>query len=57
MDNTFYTRKEIAERLKLSTRQINRYIRSRKLKIHKFGRSTRISEKDFRDFIKKHKNK
>jgi len=56
--NNFLTIKEIAETLKVSQRQIYRWIEAGKLKTFKLGKKVyRISESDLLQFLKKHKSK
>ena len=51
-----FTIEETAKILKVSGRQVWRYIESKKLKVIKLSPKTiRIFEKDLEDFVKKHK--
>ena len=43
---------EIAEQCQVSERTVWRWIRNNKLNAHRFGRLTRISEKDFAKFLR-----
>lgn len=47
----YYTVEDIAEKLKLSTETIRRYIRSGDIEVYKFGREFRIDEKAFEKFL------
>ncbi len=56
MAENIYTVKEVAEILKVSERQVWRYIESGKLKkISLSPKTIRVSEKDLQDFIKENK--
>lgn len=56
--NNFLTIKEIAEKLKVSQRQVYRWIEAKKLKTFKLGKRVyRIAEKDLLQFLKRHKTK
>jgi len=56
--NNFLTIKEIAEKLKVSQRQVYRWIEAKKLKTFKLGKKVyRIAERDFIQFLKRHKAK
>lgn len=50
-DNIFYTLKEIAEQFKVSDMTVYRWIRSKKIKAYKVGKSYRIKQKDLKIFI------
>ena len=53
-----FTPQEVAEKLKVSLRQVYRWIESKKLKTIKLGRRIyRIQEEDLLKFLKKHKVK
>ena len=43
---------EIAERCQVCERTVWRWIRNKELNAHRFGRLTRISEKDFAKFLR-----
>jgi excisionase family DNA binding protein len=47
----FFTVRQVAEMLAVSTRSIRRWISDGELLAHKFGRQVRISEIDLRDFV------
>lgn len=47
----YYTVEDIAEKLKLSTETIRRYIRSGDIEVYKFGREFRIDEESFQKFL------
>ena len=56
--NNFLTIKEIAEKLKVSQRQVYRWIEAGKLKTFKFGKKVyRIAESDLFKFLKKYRSK
>lgn len=56
--NNFLTIKEIAEKLKVSQRQVYRWIEAGKLKTFKLGKKVyRIAESDLLQFLKRHKSK
>ncbi|MBM3211092.1 helix-turn-helix domain-containing protein [Candidatus Poribacteria bacterium] len=48
----YLTIKEVAERLGVSIMSVNRWLKSGKLVGYKFGKSVRINEEDFEQFIK-----
>jgi excisionase family DNA binding protein len=48
----FLTIKDVAERLGLSTKTVRRLIERGELRVHRFGRSIRISEEDYNTFAK-----
>ena len=48
----YYTVEDIAEKLKLSTETIRRYIRSGDIEVYKFGQEFRIDEVAFEKFLK-----
>ena len=43
---------EVAELCQVSERTVWRWIRNNNLNAHRFGRLTRISEKDFENFLR-----
>jgi excisionase family DNA binding protein len=51
----FYTIAEIAERMSVDPRTVSRWIKSRLLRVHRFGRQVRISDVDFADFLARHR--
>lgn len=56
MVESLYNVKETAKLLKISERQVWRYIKSEKLKIVKLSpRIIRVSERDLQEFIKNNK--
>ena len=53
-----FTVDEASKILKVSTRQVWRYVDSGKLKVIRISyKIIRVAEKDLKDFIKKHKTK
>ena len=46
-----YTRQEVSSFLNLSLRTVDRHIAAGKLRVHKLGRTVRISEDDLRAFL------
>jgi excisionase family DNA binding protein len=50
-DETYYTSKEVAERLKVTDRTVRRWISDGSLKVIRLGRSVRIAESDLQRFI------
>jgi len=46
---------DIAERLKLSTKTIRRWIERGDLPAHRLGRNVRISEQDLAGYLNKHR--
>jgi excisionase family DNA binding protein len=55
VDNLFYTVKELAEILKLSTEQIRRKLRNKEIPGVKIGNEWRVLKKDFEKWIKERK--
>ena len=55
MINKLLTIEEVAKILRVSTRTVNRYIESDRLKASKIGQ-WRISQKDLEEFLSKTKN-
>ena len=53
LEQKFLTVAEIAERLNVSTRTVQRFIAIGRLPVHRFGRSIRISETDFQELLAK----
>lgn len=54
MIKEFLTVKEVAKLLKLNTLTVYDYIRAGKLKAVRFGRTYRIQENDFSQFVNAH---
>jgi excisionase family DNA binding protein len=48
---SWWTPKQIAETLQVTTRTVARWIASGALPAHRFGRSVRIADADFKEFI------
>lgn len=48
---TFHTREQVAKQLLISERSVDRLIKARKLRAHKFGGQVRISEEDFLAYV------
>ena len=46
---------EIAERCQVCERTVWRWIRNKELNVHRFRRLTRISEKDFENFLRRNR--
>jgi excisionase family DNA binding protein len=57
MEHSFYTTKELAEKLRVNIMTIYRYIKAGKLKAYKIGKEFRIDEKEFNNFLDKVKTK
>lgn len=55
LSDKFFTVKEIAKLLQLSSITVYEYIRTSKLQAVQFGRSYRVHAKDLHVFIEKHK--
>lgn len=53
--NNFYTIKDVADLLAVSTRTVRRSIDRSELSAHDFGRSVRIAENDLKNFIARHR--
>jgi len=51
----FFSIAQVAEIVQVATRTVRRWIRSRKLVVHRFGGVVRISEDDLRDFFDRHR--
>ena len=56
-EKEFYLVEELAEKLRVSTMTIYRYIKAKKIKAYKIGKEFRIDEKEFNSFLNKVKNK
>jgi excisionase family DNA binding protein len=54
---SFYTAKELAEKLRVNIMTIYRYIKAGKLKAYKIGKEFRIDRKEFIRFLNKSKTK
>jgi excisionase family DNA binding protein len=52
----FFTVAEIAERLRVSTRTVRRWIETFELVSHRFGRAVRIAESDLNAFLAIHRD-
>lgn len=48
----FWTVEEVADYLSVSIRTVRRWIANRRLIVHEFGNAIRISDSDFRLFLK-----
>jgi putative molybdopterin biosynthesis protein len=55
MDTTFYTVDEIAEKLAVSKYAVREWIKAGELQAYKFGKSYRISEEMFQNYLEKKK--
>ena len=53
----FYLVEELAKRLRVSNMTIYRYIKAKKIKAYKIGKSFRINKEEFNNFLNKVKNK
>jgi excisionase family DNA binding protein len=51
----FLTVNDVAERLRISTKTVRRWIDRRELHAHRFGRQIRISEDDLDVFLREHR--
>ncbi len=51
----FYTVLEIAKHLKVSERQVRRWIAKNELVVHRLGRSVRVAESDLDAFLARQK--
>lgn len=49
----WWTPKQIAETLQVTTRTVARWISSGELHVHRFGRAVRVSDANFRAFVDK----
>lgn len=56
-EKTFYTAKELSEKLECNIMTIYRYIKAKKLKAYKIGKEFRIEQEEFNLFLDKAKNK
>jgi excisionase family DNA binding protein len=53
----FYLVEELAEKLRVSTMTIYRYIKAKKVKAYKIGKEFRIDQVEFNNFLIKCQNK
>ena len=53
----FYLVEELAEKLRVSTMTIYRYIKAKKVKAYKIGKEFRIDQEEFNNFLNKVKTK
>ena len=53
----FYFVEELAEKLRVSTMTIYRYIKAKKVRAYKIGKEYRIDQTEFNSFLNKVKNK
>ncbi len=53
----FYLVEELAEKLRVSTMTIYRYIKRKKVKAYKIGKEFRIDQEEFNNFLRKCQNK
>jgi excisionase family DNA binding protein len=53
---SFYTIEDVAECLGVSTRTVRRWIDSRRLVAHQFGRLRRVSDADLATFLNTNRN-
>ena len=51
MQKEFYKTEELAQKLRVSTMTIYRYIKAKKLKAYKIGKEFRIDKTEFRKFL------
>ncbi len=54
-DKEFYTAQDLAEKLGVNIMTIYRYIKAGKLRAFKFSKEFRIENKEFENFLNKHK--
>ncbi len=50
-EKTFYTAKDLSEKLECNIMTIYRYIKARKLKAYKIGKEFRVEKNDYDEFI------
>ena len=50
-EKTFYTAKELSEKLECNIMTIYRYIKAKKLKAYKIGKEFRVEREDFQTFL------
>lgn len=56
MDTRYYTLTEIADRLQVSWRTVQRWVKRGELKAHKLGTEWRVSESDMGRFLEERRN-
>ena len=56
-EKEFYLVEELAEKLRVSTMTIYRYIKRKKVKAYKIGKEFRIDKEEFNNFLNKVKTK
>lgn len=56
-EKEFYLVEELAEKLRVSTMTIYRYIKRKKVKAYKIGKAFRIDQAEFNNFLNKVKTK
>ena len=56
-EKEFFLVEELAERLRVSTMTIYRYIKRKKVKAYKIGKEFRIDKEEFNNFLNKVKTK
>jgi len=56
-EKEFYLVEELAEKLRVSTMTIYRYIKAKKVKAYKIGKEFRIDQEEFNNFLNKVKTK
>ena len=56
-EKEFYLVEELAEKLRVSTMTIYRYIKAKKVKAYKIGKEFRIDQTEFNNFLRKCQNK
>lgn len=52
-EKTFYTAKELSEKLDCNIMTIYRYIKAKKLKAYKIGKEFRVEKEDYDNFLKR----
>ncbi len=55
MNKDFYTAQELSDKLGVNIMTIYRYIKAGKIRAYKFGKEFRIAQKEFDNFLLKHK--
>ncbi|MDD5696613.1 MAG: helix-turn-helix domain-containing protein [Candidatus Pacebacteria bacterium] len=56
-EKEFYLVEELAQKIRVSTMTIYRYIKAKKIKAYKIGKEFRIDKEEFTNFLNKVKNK